>query len=217
MRNLHFAVDHPQLVDRPHVGRQPAVNAQHRSIHESRERTPIEELRHILPWVGVAILALALVVEAVDLRDLPRLVVAAQQRDAVRVARLEQQQHGHRLDTIVPAVDKVAHEDVAGVRALAAVAEELEQIVKLPVDVAADGHRARHRLHCALLEHDLLHVLAEVLEVQLRQQLAVADAGNPGVQAPTHGLRRGGASGRRRSVRQRLPTFGANARGAGLR
>ncbi len=36
------------------------------------------------------------------------------------------------------------HENVARVRALAAVAEELEQVVELAVDVAADGHRTLH-------------------------------------------------------------------------
>ena len=80
------------------------------------------------------------------------------------------------------------HENVARVRALAAVAEELEQVVELPVDVAADRHRALHWLHRALLQHELLHVFAEVLEVVLRQQLALAHRGDPRVQIAAHGL-----------------------------
>jgi hypothetical protein len=38
-----------------------------------------------LPHVGVAVLSEALVIEAVHLCDLPRLVVAAQQEDAVAI------------------------------------------------------------------------------------------------------------------------------------
>ena len=47
--------------------------------------------------------------------------------------------------------------------------EEPQQVVELAVDVAADGDRALHRVHRALLEHQLLHVLAKVLEVVLWQ------------------------------------------------
>ena len=44
------------------------------------------------------------------------------------------------------------------------------------MNVATDRDRALHRLHSALLEHQLLHVLAKMLEVILRQQLALAVA-----------------------------------------
>ena len=85
------------------------------------------------------------------LRDLPRLVVAPDQRDAVWKANLqsithqssmcnadfehEQQQEG--LDAKVPAVDKVAQEQVVGVGNVAAHLENLNQVVVLPVHVAA--------------------------------------------------------------------------------
>ena len=58
-------------------------------------------------------------------------MVAAQKRDPVGVASLEQEQYRHRLDGVVPPVHKVAHEDVARLGALAARAEELEQVVEL--------------------------------------------------------------------------------------
>ena len=56
------------------------------------------------------------------------------------------------------------HEDVARGRALAAGAEELEQVVELAVNVAADGDRAGDGVHRGLLQHELLHVLAQVLQ-----------------------------------------------------
>ena len=65
------------------------------------------------------------------------------------------------------------HEDVAGLWALAAGAEQLEQVMELPVDVPADRHWAGHRVHCALLEHDLLHVAAQRLEVRFAEELAL--------------------------------------------
>ena len=49
----------------------------------------------------------ALVVEAVDLRDLPRLVVAADERDAVRIADFVRQQEEEGLDAVEATVDEV--------------------------------------------------------------------------------------------------------------
>ena len=62
----------------------------------------------------------ALTVEAVHLRDLPGLVVAAQQCDLVGPLGLERQQPGERLQAVVAAVHEIAQEHVVGVGNLAA-------------------------------------------------------------------------------------------------
>ena len=49
-------------------------------LHKRREGQEVEQLGEVLPHAGGAILAQALVVEAVHLRDLPALVVATQDR-----------------------------------------------------------------------------------------------------------------------------------------
>lgn len=55
-----------------------------RGASYSGEGEVIKDLRAVLPRVGVAVLLLAFVVEAVHLGDLPALVIAPQQRDLVR-------------------------------------------------------------------------------------------------------------------------------------
>lgn len=50
-----------------------------------------------------------------------------------------------------PAVNIVAHEQVIGVGTVAADAAQLQQVLELPVDVAADGDWAPDWLHIALL------------------------------------------------------------------
>ena len=74
------------------------------------------------------------------------------------------------------------HEDVTRHGALSAIAEELEQVVELPVDIATDRDWALHWLHGALLEHEVLHVLAQVLQVELGQQLALLDVLDPPIE-----------------------------------
>ena len=105
-----------------------------------------------------------LVVEPVHLRDLPRLVVAPQNRDAIAIAQLERDEQGDRLNRVVPTVDVVAHEEVVGVGGVAADAEEFGEVVlmsrstrkcvdrqaeethELTMDIPADRHRTPYRL-----------------------------------------------------------------------
>lgn len=56
---------------------------------------------------------------------------------------------------LVPAVDVVTHEEVVGLRGLAADAEQLDQIVELAVDVTAHSDRAAHALHVGFLHQHL--------------------------------------------------------------
>lgn len=55
------------------------------SVDHGRQRDVVEQFCTISPHVDRAVLAQALVVEAIDLGDLPALVVSADQRDPIRV------------------------------------------------------------------------------------------------------------------------------------
>ena len=116
----------------------------HLVVDEGREGQEVEQVGEVLPDVGVAVLAQALVVEAVHLGDLARLVVAAQDRDAVAVPHLERDEERHRLDRVVAAVDVVAHEEVVGVGRVATDAEQLGQVV-LCACKSGEGRSVRAR------------------------------------------------------------------------
>lgn len=53
---------------------------------------------------------------------------------------------------------EIYHKDVVRVGQFAAGAEKLHEVVELPMDVTADGHRRGDRLHVGLLEQKLLHL-----------------------------------------------------------
>lgn len=57
--------------------------ASYLSVDQRGERQVVEQVCEVLPHVSVAVLPQALVVEAVDLCDLPRLVVPSQDGDSL--------------------------------------------------------------------------------------------------------------------------------------
>ena len=101
------------------------MNTENPPIYDSTQSQIIEHFAAPSPDVAAAVLPLTLIVEAIDLGNLARLVVAAEDADAVAVPELERDEQGDGLDRVVAAVDVVAHEEVVGVGRVAADAEEL--------------------------------------------------------------------------------------------
>lgn len=64
-------------------------------------------------------------------------MVSTDQRDTIWIADLEGQQEEERLDGVVAPIDKVTEEQVVLVGTFAADLEQLDEVVELPVDVAA--------------------------------------------------------------------------------
>jgi len=106
--NLAKAVDNLDLVDGVNRGRQAAVYAEYLVVDDHGQGKEIEHIREVMPHIRIAIFARALCVEAVGLRDAARLVVAADQVHAVRIAQLQTHEERNGLDRKEPAVDVVA-------------------------------------------------------------------------------------------------------------
>ena len=89
MRHLLEPVQGSDMVKGVNAGTESAVQAEDLSVHESREGQVVEQVCEVLPNIGVPVLPETLVVEAVHLRDLAGLVVAAQNGDALAEADLK--------------------------------------------------------------------------------------------------------------------------------
>jgi hypothetical protein len=117
------------------------VNTEHTPIDDGTQGQVVEHLTAPSPDAAPRpVLALTLVVEAVDLRYLPRLVVAADEVHAVGIAHFEGEKEEEGLDGVEAAVDKVAEEEVGGVGGGPAGGKQLEEVEELAVYVAAYLH-----------------------------------------------------------------------------
>lgn len=77
-------------------------------VDEGGEGKIVEEVCEVLPNVGVAVFSKALVIEAIDLCNLARLVVAAEDGDALGVSNLEGDKERDRLNGVIASVDVIA-------------------------------------------------------------------------------------------------------------
>lgn len=76
-------------------------------VDESGQGEVVEQVGEVFPHVCVSVLSETFIVEAVDLGNLTRLVVSAEDGDALRVADLEGDEEGDSLDGEVASVDIV--------------------------------------------------------------------------------------------------------------
>ena len=136
------------------------MDAEYLALDNGSDTKVIEDFCAIFPRVCVAILSDRLVVETVDGGDLASLVIASQQGNVGWVLHLETEQQLECLDRVESTIDEITHENVAGVRDLTALVEELEQIVELAVNVSANRDGSLDRLNVAFLDEDFLDFLA---------------------------------------------------------
>jgi len=179
MRDLLSPLDETDLVKGLDIGGKTTVNAEDLAFYNGSNSEEIEHFGAVLPGVGVTILAHGLVVETVHLGDLACLVVSSEQSDMARVLQFEAEEILEGLNGIEPAIDKITHEDVAGVWDVTALVKEFEQVMELTMDVTADGDWGRHGLHIALLNQELFDLLTEHSEVAFWEYSALLDSGKP--------------------------------------
>jgi ActR/RegA family two-component response regulator len=116
-------------------------------LNDGCEWQIIEELRELFPHVGVAVLAKALIIEAVHLGDLSALVITPEDRDSVLEAHFKGHEQRHCLDRVIATIDVVTHEKIVRVGGLSTDLEQLAEVVELSVDIATNGHWGAHLLH----------------------------------------------------------------------
>lgn len=86
VRNLLGSGDNPDLIDSPDLGAEAAVHTQDGSIHNGGKDEKIKYLAACFPNRSVAILRLTFLVEAINLGNLPRLVISSDEHDPIGVS-----------------------------------------------------------------------------------------------------------------------------------
>lgn len=91
MRNFLESIDVFDVVDHVQSRAKSAVHRKYLVVDYGADRKEVKNVCELLPDLWRAVFALALGVEAVDLRDLPSLVVATQQAYSLWIPDLEQE------------------------------------------------------------------------------------------------------------------------------
>lgn len=85
------------------------MNAKHTAIHDGTQSEIIEYLTAPPPDVVASVLPLTLVVEAVDLCDLSRFMIPADEGDSFWVANFESEQEEECFDGVEAAIYEVTY------------------------------------------------------------------------------------------------------------
>jgi hypothetical protein len=84
------------------------VNAENSAVDHGAQSEKVKNLATPSPHVAAPVFPLTFVVEAVDLRDLPRLVVPADERDSFWVPDFEREEQNERLDAVKSSINEIA-------------------------------------------------------------------------------------------------------------
>lgn len=108
MRNLLNSIKGSDVIESIDARREAPVQAEDLVVDEGGEGEIVEKVGEVLPDIGISVLAETFVIEAVDLSDLARLVVAAEDGDALGISDLQGDEQSNCLDRVVSTVDVVA-------------------------------------------------------------------------------------------------------------
>ena len=78
-------------------------------------------------------------------------MVSSQDGYSVSEADLKGDKKSHSLHRVISAIDIISHEQIVGVRGLAADSEQFAQVVELSMDIATNGDGCAYLLHVRLI------------------------------------------------------------------
>lgn len=172
------AVDDLDLIDTMDARRQTAVDAEDLVVDDAGEGEVVEHVGEVMPDGGVAVLATTFGIEAVGLSDSSGLVVAADEMNAMGIAKFETDQKRDGLYTKEAAINVVAEEEVVRVWTWPTDLEYLEEVKELAVDVADDGYWSLDVHDVALLHEHLFCLCAYCLDDRFGKQLLLVESGD---------------------------------------
>ena len=115
MGKFESSFEQADLIKSLDVWGEATMDAEDLAFNDGCDSEVIKDLDAVLPWVSVAVLADALVIESVDGSDLPGLVVSSEEGDAVWVLQLEAQEQLKSFNGVVATIDEITHEHIARV------------------------------------------------------------------------------------------------------
>mmetsp|Transcript_10748 Transcript_10748/g.29644 ORF Transcript_10748/g.29644 Transcript_10748/m.29644 type:complete len:324 (-) Transcript_10748:259-1230(-) len=182
VRHFLHAIELSHVINGIEGRRQSGVGTVNGIFHQRRNGQVIKQVGKEFPNVGVAVFANALVVKAVDLRDLSTFVIAANQKDAVGVPYFVTDQHGDGFDAVITAIDIVPQKEVIGIGNFPANGKDFHQIVPLSMNISHNGHGCRHGLDIGFAEQHFAGQRAKVLDFGIGQRSSIVQFAQPNVE-----------------------------------
>ena len=105
-------------------------------IDNSGKAEVIKNLSAISPYIHRSIFTQAFIIKSVHLCDLSGFMITPDESNTIRISNLQGQQQEECLHAIISAVHKITEKQIISVRTFTSDLEQLDQIVKLTMDVS---------------------------------------------------------------------------------
>ena len=133
------------------------MDTENLTIYRGRQRQVVKQVRELLPDGKTSILALALDLEAVDLRNLARFMITSQKKKPAWKPQFEQYQVRNGFNGSGPSVHIVSQEEVIRVGYFTSNSKQLDHVEELTMYITDDGDRRRHLANILLARQNFFH------------------------------------------------------------
>jgi len=141
-------------------------------LDEGGQGKIVEQVSEHFPYVWAAVFSEAFIVETINLGNLSTFVISTKNRHSVFVSTFESNEERNSFDRIVTTVDVVTHEKVIRVGAFASDSEELDEVVKLSVNITANSDRATNRLDVRFVHENFASLVTQNFNFLFAQRFA---------------------------------------------
>jgi hypothetical protein len=106
--NFLYAIECSNVIESVDAWGETSVEAEDLVVDKGSEGEVVEKVGEVFPYIRVAVLSKALVVEAIDLSDLAGFVVATEDCDALGVSNFESNEQSDCLNGIITPINVVS-------------------------------------------------------------------------------------------------------------
>lgn len=130
------------------------MQAENLIFDDGSEWNIVEEIGEHSPRSITSILLHTLVIEPIDLRNSPRLMIAPCEMNTLRISNLQSHKQRYSFHWIISSIDKVTHKQVVSERHVSSYRKELNEVVQLSVNVSTNSNWYLDWSRICLLQED---------------------------------------------------------------
>ena len=124
------------------------------SFYNSGHRYVVKEISEHFPYFLASKFLLTFLIESIDLSNSSRFMVSSGEVNTLGISDFQSNKKGYSFNWVVASIYEIAHEEIVSEGEISPNGEEFDEVMKLSMDVSADGDRGFDRYSIILFRED---------------------------------------------------------------